>query len=176
MTTREYGGYYTAAETARILHLSSQRVRQMLASGELRGVRDEVGHWKVDARSVHELLKERREALSGVLEDPQRLSELEAEVRELRYLLGRTEGRLELVQEAESNLRDQLAREMERADSAERRVEELEAKLTSCLETSHGSKSLVEPPDRSEEEAPPVDYVAQRKGHHSWWWRRFFSS
>ena len=137
---REYGGNYTAAETARILHLSSQRVRQMLASGELRGVRDEVGHWEVDARSVHELLKERREALSGVLEDHQRLSELEAEVRELRYLLGHSEGRLELVQEAESNLRDQLAREMERADRAERRVEELEAKLNSCLETSHGSK------------------------------------
>ena len=102
----------------------------MLASGELRDVRDEVGHWEVDARSVHELLRERWEVLSGVLEDPQRLSELEAEVRELRYLLGRTEGRLELVQDAEGTLRDQLAREIDRADRAERRVEELEAKLT----------------------------------------------
>ncbi len=36
--------HYTAAEAARILRLSSQRVRQLLSSGELRGVRDEVGH------------------------------------------------------------------------------------------------------------------------------------
>lgn len=145
----------------------------MLASGELRGVRDEVGHWEVDARSVHELLKERREVLSGVLEDPQRLSELEAEVRELRYLLGRTEGRLELVQHADDTLLDQLAREVERADKAERRVEKLEAKLTLSLETSYCSESLVEPPDRSEEEAPPDDHEAQAGGRSSWRQRLF---
>ncbi len=88
---------YTAAEAARILRLSSQRVRQLLASGELRGVRDEVGHWEVDARSVHELLNERREAFSEALENLQRLSELEAEVRELRYLLGRADAHVELI-------------------------------------------------------------------------------
>lgn len=170
---REYGGYYTAAEAARILHLSSQRVRQMLASGELRGVRDEVGHREVDACSVHELLKERREALSGVLEDHQRLSELEAEVRELRYLLGRTEGRLELVQDAGGALRDQFAREIERADRAERRVEELEAKLTLSLEPYDGSESLVELPDRSEEEASPNEHEAQTEGRGSWRQRLF---
>ncbi len=107
---------YTAAEAARILRLSSQRVRQLLASGELRGVRDEVGHWEVDARSVQEILSERREALSGALEDPLRLSELEAEVRELRYLLGHAEGRLELAAVTESTLReerDRLVRELE---------------------------------------------------------------
>ena len=132
---------YTAAEAARILRLSSQRVRQLLASGELRGVRDEVGHWEVDARSVHELLNERREAFSEALEDLLRLSELEAEVRELRYLLGRAEGRLELAKGTESALRaeqeglqEELARERERADrlkgaqeEADRLREELEA-------------------------------------------------
>ncbi len=132
---------YTAAEAARILRLSSQRVRQLLGSGELRGVRDEVGHWEVDARSVHELLNERREAFSEALEDLLRLSELEAEVRELRYLLGRAEGRLELAKGTESALRaeqerllEELARERERADrlkgaqeEADRLREELEA-------------------------------------------------
>jgi excisionase family DNA binding protein len=132
---------YTSAEAARILRLSSQRVRQLLASGELRGVRDEVGHWEVDARSVHELLNERREAFSEALEDLLRLSELEAEVRELRYLLGRAEGRLELAKGTESALRaeqerllEELARERERADrlkgaqeEADRLREELEA-------------------------------------------------
>jgi regulator of protease activity HflC (stomatin/prohibitin superfamily) len=132
---------YTAAEAARILRLSSQRIRQLLASGALRGVRDEVGHWEVDARSVHELLNERREAFSEALEDLLRLSELEAEVRELRYLLGRAEGRLELAKGIESALRaeqeglqEELARERERADKlkgaqeeADRLREELEA-------------------------------------------------
>jgi len=124
---------YSAAEAARILRLSSQRVRQLLASGELQGVRDEVGHWEVDARSVHALLTERREAFSEALEDLLRLSELEAEVRELRYLLGRAEGRLELTKDAESALRaererlvEDLARERERADKLEGAKEELD--------------------------------------------------
>jgi len=132
---------YTAAEAARILRLSSQRVRQLLSSGELRGERDEAGHWAIDPRSVSELLEERREILRGALEDPQRLSELEAEVRELRYLLGRAEASLEFAKGAENALRaerhgllEELERERERAASSEgireeaRRLrEELEA-------------------------------------------------
>ncbi len=131
---------YTAAEAARILRLSSQRVRQMLARGELRGVRDEVGHWEVDARSVHALLNERREAFSEALEDLLRLSELEAEVRELRYLLGRAEGRLELAKGAEGTLRaererllEDLARERERAAKLEGAQEEAQL-LAEALE------------------------------------------
>jgi len=116
--------HYTAAEAARILRLSSQRVRQLLASGELRGVRDEVGHWEVDARSVHSLLEERREVLFGALEDPQRLSELEAEVRELRYFLGRAEARLDMTTQAESTLREALERERERTDRLEAELRE----------------------------------------------------
>ncbi len=42
-----------------------------------KGVRDELGHWQVDARSMHALLNERREVLFGALKTPQRLSELE---------------------------------------------------------------------------------------------------
>ena len=116
MDTRKLDITYTAAEAARILRLSSQRVRQLLASGDLRGVRDEVGHWEVDSRSVHALLDERREVLLGALEDPQRLSELEAEVRELRYFLGRAEARMDMSAQAESELRETLERERERAD------------------------------------------------------------
>ncbi len=136
---------YTAPEAARILRLSSQRVRQLLASGELRGVRDEVGHWEVDSRSVHALLDERREVLFGALEDPQRLSELEAEVRELRYFLGRAEARLEMPAQLESVLREALERERERADR-------LEAELASLREAR---KPSPEPRDASE--ARPVD-------------------
>jgi|SRR5215208_7782399 len=74
-------------------------------------------------------------------QDAVRLSELEAEVRELRYLLGRAEGRLELAKGTESALRaeqerllEELARERERADrlkgtqeEADKLREELEA-------------------------------------------------
>jgi hypothetical protein len=42
-----------------------------------KGVRDELGHWEVNARSVHALLNERREVLFGALKDPPMLSELE---------------------------------------------------------------------------------------------------
>jgi excisionase family DNA binding protein len=151
-------GFYTVAEAARILRLSSQRVRQLLASGALRGVRDEVGHWEVDPRSIRETLDERREVLFGTLEDPQRLSELEAEVRELRYFLGRAEGRLELLQNAESALLENLEHERERADTERKRVETLQ------LETERLREQLAEA--RAVESAPAKDTRS--------WWRRFF--
>ena len=151
-------GFYTAAEAARILRLSSQRVRQLLASGALRGVRDEVGHWEVDPRSIRETLDERREVLFGTLEDPQRLSELEAEVRELRYLLGRAEGRLELLQNAEATVREDLERERKRADAERKRVEALQ------LETERLREQLAEA--HEVESAPAEDNRS--------WWRRFF--
>ena len=146
MDTRKLDMTYTAAEAARILRLSSQRVRQLLASGDLRGVRDEVGHWEVDSRSVHALLDERREVLLGALEDPQRLSELEAEVRELRYFLGRAEARLDMSAQAESELREALERERERAD---RLKEELD-----MLRRAHGP---TEPQEASETASPRPD-------------------
>jgi excisionase family DNA binding protein len=154
--------HYTAAEAARILRLSSQRVRQLLASGELRGVRDEVGHWEVDARSVHALLEERREVLFGTLEDPQRLSELEAEVRELRYFLGRAEARLDMSAQAESMLREGLEREQERADKLEAELREaqsirLEPRGTPDTATESEGKG----------ETPPD---TERRS----WWQRWF--
>ena len=111
------------------------------------------------------------------MEDPQRLSELEAEVRELRYLLGHTEGRLELVQGAESTLREQLARGIERADRAGCRVEELEARLTLFLETSYDSERLMEPSaGRVEKEVPQPDNQGAQTGGRSSWRQRLFGS
>src|ERR671912_314306 len=153
--------HYTAAEAARILRLSSQRVRQLLASGELRGVRDEVGHWEVDARSVHALLEERREILFGALEDPQRLSELEAEVRELRYFLGRAEARLDMSAQTESALRESLQRERERADKLEA---ELREDQSSRLEPRESSERPPEK-ERKGDDTPPD---TERRS----WWRR----
>jgi predicted site-specific integrase-resolvase len=157
--------HYTAAEAARILRLSSQRVRQLLASGELRGVRDEVGHWEVDARSVHTLLEERREILFGALEDPQRLSELEAEVRELRYFLGRAEARLDMSAQTESALRESLQRERERADKLEAELREAQS---SRLEPRESSERPPEK-ERKGDDTPPD---TERRS----WWRRMFGA
>src|SRR5215203_1512539 len=154
--------HYTAAEAARILRLSSQRVRQLLASGELRGLRDEVGHWEVDARSVHTLLDERREVLFGTLEDPQRLSELEAEVRELRYFLGRAEARLDMSAQAESMLREGLERERERADKLEaelREAQSLRLEPRGTPDTATESEGKGETPPDTERRS---------------WWQRWF--
>jgi hypothetical protein len=81
--------------------------------------------------SVHDRERPPRiERPSEPTQPPERLAALEAEVRDLRYRLGLSEGRLELTQRAESTLREALAREQERADRerdlAERLQEELE--------------------------------------------------
>jgi len=161
--------HYTAAEAARILRLSSQRVRQLLASGELRGVRDEVGHWEVDAHSVHTLLDERREVLFGALEDPQRLSELEAEVRELRYFLGRAEARLDMTAQAESTLREALERERERADSLKA---ELQEARSSRPEPQESPESATRASDTAEE--PRSATEEQQEQTPRPWWRKLF--
>jgi hypothetical protein len=62
-------------------------------------------------------------------ESPERLQDLEAEVRDLRYELGLSRGRLELTEKAESTLREQLEREKERADKERERAEQLQAEL-----------------------------------------------
>lgn len=59
----EEESYYTPSQAARILRITSHRVRQMLNAGELEGERDtESGHWKIPAWAVHARLSERREA------------------------------------------------------------------------------------------------------------------
>src|SRR5215216_4007120 len=112
----------------------------MLRAGELEGVPPEEGGgrgpgrgWKIPMHAVHDRdrpARVERPASLAPPESPEKLSELEAEVRDLRYRLGLSEGRLELTQRAESTLREALAREQERADRerdlAERLQEELE--------------------------------------------------
>lgn len=167
--------HYTAAEAARILRLSSQRVRQLLSSGELRGVRDAVGHWEVDARSVQALLEERREVLFGSLEDPQRLSELEAEVRELRYFLGRAEARSDMSAQAESALQEALEREQARADRLEAELREARRPWPAPRDAPETASEATEgttdtPPDRGQAEMG----VQQASPRSRSWWRRFF--
>jgi hypothetical protein len=136
------GDYYSVSQAAKVLKVTPGRIRQMLGSGELVGEKDEVsGHWKIPAHLVHDRPRpprvERKSASPAfptdtpteAAESPERLSELEAEVRELRYRLGLSEGRLELTEKAESTLRESLEREQERADKERERAEQLQAEL-----------------------------------------------
>jgi DNA repair exonuclease SbcCD ATPase subunit len=115
---------------------------------------------------VHELLNERREAFSEALEDLQRLSELEAEVRELRYLLGRADARGELRAQAESNLREALERERERADRLE---EELKESRKASPEPAGVPQTASEETARYKA-TPEQEETLQRRS----WWRAFF--
>jgi len=124
--------FYTVDEAARILKLTPGRVRQMLRASELEGVPPgEAGRgWKIPMHAVHDRDRPGRiERPPGSPEYPERLSDLEAEVRDLRYQLGVSRGRIELTEKAESTLRDALERERERANAERVRAEKLQAEL-----------------------------------------------
>jgi excisionase family DNA binding protein len=132
------GDYYSVSQAAKVLKVTTGRIRQMLGSGELEGEKDEAGHWVIPAHAVHD--RPRPPRIERVLpasertppvatQRPERLSELESEVRELRYRLGLSEGRLELTEKAESTLRESLQREQERADNERERADRLQGEL-----------------------------------------------
>jgi excisionase family DNA binding protein len=125
--------FYSVDEAARILRLTPGRIRQMLRAGELEGIppEDSGGRgWKIPMHAVHDRDRPARvERASEAPESPERLSELEVEVRTLRYELGLSRGRLELTEQAESTLREALDRERQRADAERERAENLQAEL-----------------------------------------------
>jgi excisionase family DNA binding protein len=129
------GNYYTVEEAARVLKRTPGRIRQMLRAGELEGVppdESEGRGWKIPAHAVHDRdrpARVERPSEARSLESPERLQDLEAEVRDLRYELGLSRGRLELTEKTESTLREQLERERERADKERERAEQLQAEL-----------------------------------------------
>lgn len=78
-------GFYTVDEAARILRLTSNRIRQMLRGGELEGIPPEESGgrgWKIPMHPVHDRDRPARvECPSAPPESPERLSDLEAELR-----------------------------------------------------------------------------------------------
>jgi excisionase family DNA binding protein len=129
---------YTVDEAAKILKLTPGRIRQMLRAGELEGIPPEEGGrgpgrgWKIPMHVIHDRDRPARVERSGATEapeSPERLSDLEVEIRTLRYELGLSRGRLELTEQAESTLREALDRERERADAERERAEKLQAEL-----------------------------------------------
>ena len=128
---------YSVDEAARILRLTPGRIRQMLRAGELEGIPPEEGGgrgpgrgWKIPMHAVHDRDRPARvERSPEAPESPERLSDLGVEVRELRYQLGLSRGRIEITEKAESTLRDALERERERADAERERADKLQADL-----------------------------------------------
>jgi hypothetical protein len=125
--------FYSVDEAARILRLTPGRIRQMLRADELEGIPPEESGgrgWKIPMHAVHDRDRPARvERSSEPPESPEKLSELEVEVRTLRYELGLSRGRLELTEQAESTLREALERERQRADAERERAEKLQAEL-----------------------------------------------
>ena len=128
---------YSASEAAKVLKLSTRRVRQLAETEEIKGTRDAEGNWKLDKASVHTFRDDRRS--SSPREGPRRRSKRSDSstawdrVTELERALGRLEGemraRAELTATTESTLRESLEREKERADRLEERAEKLRDEL-----------------------------------------------
>jgi excisionase family DNA binding protein len=88
------GDYYTVSQAAKVLKVTTGRVRQMLGSGELIGEKDDNGRWRIPAHLVHDRPRpprvERKSASPAfptdtptqATESPERTSELESEVYE----------------------------------------------------------------------------------------------
>lgn len=152
--------FYSVDDAARILKLTPGRIRQMLRAGELEGVApDESGErgWKIPMHAAHDRARPARvERSLEAPESPERLSELEVEVRELRYQLGLSRGRIEITEKAESTLRDALERERERADSERERAEKAEASLELKLQAE-------------------LDRAREAAREPKPWWRKLFS-
>jgi excisionase family DNA binding protein len=117
--------FYTTQEAAKVLGLSERRIRQLVNEESLTAEKD--GHaWKLFRYSVHNYRD-----IHGVADRPRDTQEwpLEArdalsEVKDLRYQMGKIEGRLELEAVARSTLEAQLQREQDRADQERERAEQ----------------------------------------------------
>jgi len=127
---------YSASEAAKVLKLSTRRVRQLAETEIIEGTRDAEGNWRLDKASVHAFRDDRRSSRprEGPRSRPKpsaawdRVTELE---RELRRLEGELRARAALTATTESTLRESLERERERADRLEERAEKLRGELES---------------------------------------------
>lgn len=155
---------YTPTQAAHILRLTPTRVRQLLHSGELKGARDEAGHWSIPARVVHARLERlRRESLlEAVGYDPSSLSEVQELVEVLRAQVEMLHAELDEAHAANRENRRIIA-------ALTQRIPELEAP---AQEPQGGSESVVEEPQRAEPRSATGD--AQEGAKPRSWWQRIF--
>ena len=120
---------YTVTEAAKVLGLTSRRVRTLAQEGRIEGERTE-GGWKLFRWAVHSFRDERRalarerSSSSEASESPVEPREARERVEALQRELGRLEGRLEIEAVARSTLEESLQRERDRADRLEAELAE----------------------------------------------------
>ena len=189
----EHGGWVTTRQAARALNVMPRQVRNYIAAGDLEGRKEGNGvteRWLVSISSVEALRQKRHSEdklprqyrdVSGDAEDTgqsvgntaELIRELAARLEDAQYELGRAESRLELTSQAESTLREDLARERKRAEAERERADRLEAELR---EAQKQPTELREAPETVSEDTEKVDAPPEQQEsteHHSWW-RRFF--
>ena len=169
---------------ARAVRVSPRTIRRMIDRGELKAKAEGEGierRWLVDIDSVHALRASRPQTASSPREDRERdpadgiadvlrdmaarLEERTAEAVEYRTRLELTELAQSSVEAERERLREDLVRERERADKAERRLEELEA----SQEPRDGHETASEH-EIGGEASEGSQEATQRRS----WWRRFF--
>ena len=164
---------YTPAQAALILRVSPTRVRQLLQDGELEGEHDEVGHWLIPARAVHDRLERlRRESfMEAVGYDPLSVREMRGLVEDLReqvrYL------RSILSEEREARRRaDTIIAQLTQANAAlTQRIPEVEAprQKEAAQEPPGYSQSAAEEPASGE---PRHGGGEAKDGSERPWWRK----
>jgi methyl-accepting chemotaxis protein len=189
----EHGGWVTTRQAARALNVMPRQVRNYIAAGDLEGRKEGNGvteRWLVSISSVEALRQKRHSEdklprqyrdVSGDAEDTgqsvgntaELIRELAARLEDAQYELGRAESRLELTSQAESTLREDLARERKRAEAERERADRLEAELR---EAQKQPTELREAPETVSEDTEKVDAPPEQQEptEHRSWWRRFF--
>ena len=187
------GGWVTTRQAARALNVMPRQVRNYIAAGDLEGRKEGNGvteRWLVSISSVEALRQKRHSEdklpgqyrdVTGDAEDSgqsagntaELIRELAARLEDAQYELGRAESRLELTSQAESTLREDLARERKRAEAERERADRLEAELR---EAQKQPTELREAPETVSEDTEKVDAPPeqQESTEHRSWWRRFF--
>lgn len=204
-------GWITTDVAARAVRVSPQTIRRFIERGELAARQEGEGvekRWLVSVDSLHVLRATRTDSVdkprvpwtAGRENDADEnesksadsiadvLRELAARLEDRAAEAAKLRTRLELTNKAQSTIeaeRDRLAtdleRERERADEAERRLEELEVRTAAPVDSSRevpsealdGSEKSV---DLSlEEEDPETNGGPQTVARRSWW-RRLFGS
>lgn len=177
--TSPSSGWVTTDVAARAVRVSPRTIRRMIDRGELKAKAEGEGierRWLVDIDSVHALRASRPESagspvnvrerepadgIADVIRDmAARLEDRTAEAVEYRTRLELTELAQSSVEAERERLREDLARERERADRAERRLEELEA--------------APEPREATVTDSEGANGGAPSELEQRSWWRRYF--
>ena len=186
----ESSGYITTKQAAKALGVSRRTVQSYVRRGELEAVVEGEGVEKTFFVSIDSLnaLRERRRisgegtpGRAGVAPGTSAASEIPTNaakgtgelapelievVQDLQYRLGRAEAQVELTARTESTLREQLAREQERADRLEAELREARKPLR---DVRGSAVTVTEGTDRGEASPGPQEPPERRS-----WWRRFF--